>query len=315
MIYVAGRNLLNQVPTINKGAAALKKLEFIAVHEQFLTPTARFADILLPVTTFFEQEDICATPRYAIYMHRVIEPLHECRSDLQILTELAKRLGISGYNDRSDEEWLRSFVPASAIPDFDAFKARGVHHFGDDRPRVAFAEEIRDPEGHPFATPSGRIEIYSQRLADLDQPQTIPAIPQYIEAWEGRRDALAREFPLQLVSPHPHRYVHSTFTNVPWLQELDTPCLWMSPADAAARGIATADEVHVFNRRGELATRALVTERILPGVVSLDQGAWLQLDASGIDRGGSVNILTRDEDTPLGEGATTHSCLVQVAKA
>lgn len=315
MIYIAGRNLLNQVPTAGKGVAALKKLEFIAVHEQFLTPTARFADILLPVTTFFEQEDICATPRYAIYMHRVIEPLYECRSDLEVLTDLAGRLGIEGFNDRAEAEWLRSFVPAAAIPDFDAFKARGIHHFRDETPRVAFAEQIHDPEGHPFATPSGRIEIYSQRLADLNQPETIPAIPKYIEAWEGRRDPLAREFPLQLVSPHPHRYVHSTFNNVPWLQELDTPHLWMSPADAAARGIGTADEVHVFNGRGKLASRALVTERILPGVVCLDQGAWLQLDASGIDRGGSVNILTRDEDTPLGEGATTHSCLVQVAKA
>ncbi len=85
--------------------------------------------------------------------------------------------------------------------------------------------------------------------------------------------------------------------------------------DAEAKGVKAGTEVRVFNRRGALVVPALVTERIMPGVVSLNQGAWLSLDASGVDRGGSVNILTRDEDTPLGDGATTHSCLVQVEKA
>ncbi|MFQ5850126.1 MAG: molybdopterin-dependent oxidoreductase [Candidatus Binatia bacterium] len=315
MFYIAGRNVLNQVPTVGKGIAALKKLEFIVVHEQFMSPTARYADILLPVTTFFEREDICITPRYAIYMNQVIEPPYECRSDLAILTELAQRLGIEGYNDKTEEEWLRSFVPASAIADFDAFKAKGVHHFRAEHPLVAFEEQIRDPDRHPFLTPSGRIEIYSQRLADLNQPETIPAIPKYIEPWEGRRDLLAREFPLQLVTPHPRQFVHSSFTNVPWLQELETQRLWVNPVDAEARGVKTGKEVRVFNRRGVLVAPALVTERVMPGVVSLYEGAWLSLDASGVDRGGSVNILTRDEDTLLGDGATTHSCLVQVEKA
>ncbi|MBI2357500.1 MAG: molybdopterin-dependent oxidoreductase [Deltaproteobacteria bacterium] len=314
MCYVTARNFLNQIPTINKGIAALQKLDFIAVHEQFMTPTALYADILLPVTTFFEREDICLTPSYAIYMNRVIEPLYECRSDLEILTDLARRLGIEGYNDKTDEEWLRSFVPASAIPDFEAFKARGVHHFRSEPPRVAFADQIRNPDRHPFRTPSGKIEIYSQQLAELNQPDQIPPIPKYIEPWEGRRDPLAREFSLQLLTPHPRQFVHSSFTNVPWLQELERPQAWINPVDARARGITPGAEVRVFNRRGVLVVTALLTERIMPGVVSLDEGAWLDRDASGTDRGGSVNVLTRDEDTPLGDGATTHNCLVQVEK-
>ncbi|MBI2232191.1 MAG: hypothetical protein HYU46_24240 [Deltaproteobacteria bacterium] len=149
-------------------------------------------------------------------------------------------------------------------------------------------------------------------MADLNQPETIPPIPKYIEPWEGRRDPLTREFPLQLLTPHPYQFVHSSFTNVPWLQELERQQLWMNPVDAKARGIKPGEKVRVSNRRGALVVPALVTERIMPGVVSLDEGAWLNLDASGTDRGGSVNMLTRDEDTPLGDGATTHSCLVQV---
>ncbi|MBI2533784.1 MAG: molybdopterin-dependent oxidoreductase [Deltaproteobacteria bacterium] len=312
MCYITARNFLNQIPTVRKGITALKKLDFIAVHEQFMTPTALYADILLPVTTFFEREDICLTPTYAIYMNQAIEPLYECKSDLEILTDLAHRLGIEGYNDKSDEEWLRSFVPASAIPDFEAFKAKGIHHFRAGRPRVAFEAQVREPDRHRFSTPSGKIEIYSQQLADLNQPETIPPIPKYIEPWEGRRDPLTREFPLQLLTPHPYQFVHSSFTNVPWLQELERQQLWMNPVDAKARGIKPGEKVRVSNRRGALVVPALVTERIMPGVVSLDEGAWLNLDASGTDRGGSVNMLTRDEDTPLGDGATTHSCLVQV---
>lgn len=315
MCYITARNFLNQIPTVSKGIAALKKLEFIVVHEQFMTPTALYADILLPVTTFFEREDICVTPRYAIYMNRVIDPLYECRSDLKILTDLARRLGIEGYSDKTDEEWLRSFVPASAIPDFEAFKANGIHHFRGESPRVAFEDQIRDPDRHPFLTPSGKIEIYSQQLADLNQPDQIAPIAKYIEPWEGRRDPLAREFPLQLLTPHPRQFVHSSFTNVPWLQELERPQLWINPVEAQARGIKPGEEVRVFNRRGALVVPALVTERIMPGVVSLDEGAWLNLDASGTDQGGSVNMLTRDEDTPLSDGATTHNCLVQVEKA
>jgi anaerobic dimethyl sulfoxide reductase subunit A len=315
MCYITARNFLNQIPTASKGIAALKKLDFIVVHEQFMTPTALYADILLPVTTFFEREDICVTPRYAIYMNRVIESLYECRSDLEILTDLARRLGIDGYNDKTDEEWLRSLVPASVIPDFEGFKAKGILHFRSEPPRVAFEDQIRDPDGDPFPTPSGKIEIYSQQLADLNQPDQIPPIPKYIEPWEGRRDSLTQEFPLQLLTPHPRQFVHSSFTNVPWLQELETPHLWINPVDAEARGITQGAEVRTFNHRGALIVPALVTERIMPGVVSLDEGAWLNLDASGTDRGSSVNILTRDEDTPLGEGATTHSCLVQVKKS
>lgn len=315
MVYSLGRNLLNQVPTINKGVAALQKPEFMVVHEQFMTPTAKFADVLLPITTWFEREDVCLAPGYAIYMHKVIDPLYECKSDLEVFTELAKRLGIPGYNDKTEKEWLRSFVPASEIPDFEDFQKRGVFHFRREKPHIAFEEQIRYPSHNPFPTPSGKIEIYSQHLAELNQPQTIPAIPKYIEGWEGRSDPFRARYPLQLISPHANQYIHSTCTNIPWLQEIEPHALWINPKDARERGIENGDHVKVYNARGALVVPALVTERIMPGVVSLDQGAWYDPDVSGIDRGGSANILTRDEDTPLGDGATTHSCLVQVALA
>ncbi|MBI2303523.1 MAG: molybdopterin-dependent oxidoreductase [Chloroflexi bacterium] len=310
LVYSLGRNLLNQVPTMNKGVAALKKLDFLVVHEQFLTPTARFADILLPVTTWFERSDICLSGKYAIYMEQVIPPLYGGKADLEIFTLLSQRLGLEGYNDKTEEEWLRSFVAGTEIGDFDEFRRRGVHHFRRSQPYVAFREQIQD--GKPFNTPSRKIEIYSQALADLNQPETIPAIPKYIAPWEGREDPLTAKYPLSLITPHTKQYTHSTLTNLPWLAELEPHALWIHPQDASPRGVKNGQPVQIWNGRGRVVTSALVTERIMPGVVSLDQGRWYAPDQEGTDRGGSANVLTRDEDTPLGDGATTHSCLVEV---
>jgi len=319
MVWVNCGNTLNQFPNTNKGVEAFKRLEFIVAQEQFMTATARFADILLPVVTNFETDDFHSAKfscPYYIYSSRAIEPLYEAKSDFQICAELAPRLGINDYSDKAQDEWLREIVMANPVvrrhvADFDAFRKEGVCKVSLPEAAISFSKEIADPENNPFPTPSGKIEIYSQRVADIDDPE-MPPIPRYIETWEGRNDPLAGKYPLQLITPHAKTRAHSNFDNIPWVKELEPQQVWLNTADAAARGIADGDEVRIFNDRGEIIITAKVTERIMPGVVSINQGAWYRPDSGGADRGGCPNVLTRDEHSPAG-GWCTHTALVQVA--
>jgi anaerobic dimethyl sulfoxide reductase subunit A len=312
MIYTANVNYLNQYPNVNKAVKALKSLEFIAVQEQFMTSTARFADIILPTCTFFERNDAVwgAGPHLA-YQRKIIEPLGESRSHLSISEGLAEKLGITDYNDKTDEEWLDQIM-RPAVTDYERRKETGVEKFYGE-PAIPFQHEIADPANHPFPTPSGKIEICSQRIAEIETP-LMPAIPKYIETWESMNDPLAEKYPLQFISTHFKRRAHSQFDNVPWLRELELQAVKINPVDAEPRGIKNGEMVRVFNDRGEIVIPAEVTNRIKPGVVDVPQGAWYDPDERGVDRGGCANVLTRDRRSP-GGAMPSNTGLVQVAKA
>ena len=188
---------------------ALDGVEFLVAQDHFLTPTARYADIVLPATTFWERNDVhtpwAGAGHYAIYMRQAIEPMYECRNDIDIFADLAARVGIAGYNDKTEQAWLRELTK-DAVDDFDAFADNGLARFAAPDDAVAFAAEIRDPERHRFTTPSGKIEIYSMALAAKPDPYGlghISAIPTWTVALRGGHALSAQAVHAEIARPHP----------------------------------------------------------------------------------------------------------------
>ena len=317
-VWLSNNNYLNQLGDVNTTAKAFEKTDFILVTEQFMTPTARYADIVLPVCTFLERHDIVAPRGGQVFavLNKAIEPLGESKSQREICQLMAKKLGIEDYGDASDEEMVKNIIKEASrevdLPDFDILKKEGMHRVKSTDRQGTQNDSPGTAEDKPLKTPSGKIEIFSEVALNMNQPQ-IPPIPKYIETWEGLNDPLTEKFPLQLISPHFKRRAHSQFDNLPWLKELQTQAISINSVDAGKRGIQQGDLVRVFNDRGEVRIPARVTERIMPGVVALPQGAWYTPDEKGIDHGGCVNVLTRNEISPGGAFAC-NTALVQIEK-
>jgi anaerobic dimethyl sulfoxide reductase subunit A len=237
--------------------------------------------------------------------------MYECRNDMDIFADLAARVGINDYVEKTEMEWLRELTRES-VDDFDSFTDKGVARFAPPRDAVAFAAQIRDPESNRFTTPSGKIEIYSLALAANPNPYGlghIPPIPTWIEP--VKREA---RFPLMLCSPKSRARTHSIHGNQPLLARIDPDDVWMNTADANQRGIANGERVRVFNDRGSTVLPVKVTSRIAPGVVSIKEGAWVTPGSDGADTNGCANVLAEDRSAPC--GATTYNTnLVEVERA
>ncbi len=321
MMWSVCNNYVNQIGNSNKADKALKKLEFIAVNELFCTATARYADLIFPVTSAAERNDLTRpwpSGPYFTVVNQAINPLGQCKSDFEIAAELADRLGIEGFNPYTEEEWLKMLFEnnpeyTTHIDDFEAFRRKGVHRVELSEPIVAFRDQIKDPVNNPFPTPSGKIEIFSQKAADLNNP-ACPPIPKYMSTPEDRFDPGTKKFPLQLLTPHPKNRVHSELYLVPWLREVEEHQVWINTRDARQRGIENGDDVRVFNDRGIVSLGAFVTGRIMPGVVAIFEGAWYTPDENGIDRGGCANTLTRDAYSG-GGACVMNTSLVEIKKA
>lgn len=330
LLFSLASNLLaNQHANINNSARILKdtgKCELLVCSDVFMTASAKFADLLLPAPSFLEDNNITMPWRSGHYLlcnNRVIEPLFGCKTEYDWVGEVAKRLGLyEAWADGkvSQEEWLEELYDETRLklpelPEYAEFQRNGGYAYKNPKTYIAYEDQIRDPEHHPFATPSGKIEICSRQLYDMGNPAEIPAIPCYTPCAEGPADPLREKYPLQFSGWHTKRRCHSIHDNNPWMEEVEPQRLWMHPTDAKARGISDEDTVEVFNDRGRMRVRVRVTDRVLPGCVAAPEGAWYTPDENGVDTRGCINVLTSSRPTPLAKGNGDHTNLVQVIRA
>lgn len=330
----------NQHSDLNKTAEILKNdkdCEFIVVVDNQMTASAKFADILLPDTMAQETVDITAdgyasgTSNFMVAMQKAVEPQWEQKSTYEICSMVAAKLGIADkYTEgRTQRDWVRWCYEATAkkhpdaMPDFDTFWKLGIVKVpGLGKSPIVCKDFRDDPIKHPLKTPSGKIEIYSERLAkiasewELEKDECISALPQFTPTFEMPGfDPLSKKYPLQCYGYHFHGRVHSSYHNVPWLREQHPDHVIINPIDAQSRGIETGDWVKVFNDRGAVRVRAKVTPRIIPGCTSIPQGAWRELDANGLDVGACINTLTTLRKSPLAKANPQHTNLVEIVKA
>jgi biotin/methionine sulfoxide reductase len=332
LIYWCGGNPFHHHQDINRLVQAWQRPETVIVHEIFWTPTARHADIVLPATTTLERNDIAASSDcYMFAMHQAIEPLGAARNDFDIFADLAGRLGFRDdfTEGRTEMEWLRHLyevVRQEAArhgierPDFETFWETGYiadpvpHHYD-------FLSAYRaDPQGQALRTPSGRIEIFSEKIASFGYDD-CPGHPVWIEPaeWLGSPKTNGR---LHLISNQPTRRLHGQLDNGPASRaskvEGREP-IWINPHDAAERSIADGDVVRVFNERGACLAGAVLTDATSRGVVQLQTGAWYDPDEPGqagtLDRHGNPNVLTLDKGTSkLAQGPISQTALVEIER-
>jgi anaerobic selenocysteine-containing dehydrogenase len=310
-IYVYNSNPVAVAPESAKVVAGFSREDlFCVVHDVFLTDTADYADIVLPATTQLEHVDVHSSygHLYVLANNPAIAPLGEAKPNTEVFRLLAEKMGFEEPCFReSDEDIARHAFdaadPRAAGIEWEALKKEGWRRLNVPAQFAPFAQ------GN-FPTPSGKCEFYSESL----RQQGLDPLPTYIAPRESvaSNPALAKRFPLAMISPPARNALNSSFANLPtFLDSEKTPHLDIHPDDAAARGIIDGDKVRVFNERGELALTARVTDRARRGVVVALSLWWRKLSPDG----NNANTLTGQALTDMGRAATFYDVLVQVERA
>lgn len=333
----AGNCITNQHGDINYTHDVLadeSKLEFILVWDTVMTDSAKYADILLPDAMRSEQLNM-QTQGYSEYYTAVVvggpaqEAPGECRSSYDVCADIADKFGKKDAftEGKTQEDWIKELYEAGAkadgnMPTWDEIKEQGVYKRPLE-PAIGLVDFRTDPVKNPLSTPSGKIEIYSEQLAEiaatweLEEGDVINPIPVFTPGFQGY-GSVTDEYPLYCTGFHHKSRTHSSFGFIPELEQVARQQLWINPADAESRGIASGDTVAVKSPAGEIRIEALVTPRIIPGTIGIPQGAWHKADMNGdrVDEGACVNTLTTYRPTPLAKGnGPAHSIIAQITKA
>lgn len=315
-LFVYGSNPAAVCPNHNEVIRGLRRPDlFTVVHEQFFTDTTDYADIVLPATTFFEQKDLqTAYGHYYLQMsNQAIDPLGECRSNVELFRALADAMGFDEPCFRESVDELIDQALNSANPWLKGIERKRLEREGHVRLNFdGFESQATRVPFLPFAeggfqTPSGKAELYSPALA----AQGLDPLAEFTPPEESRHGARATSFPLELLARKADNFLNSTFSNLPSVQKLEeTGLLEIHTADARQRAIRDGDSVRVFNSRGELLLRARVNGAVQPGVVAATLN-WAKLTAGGRN----INALTSEKLTDMGNSATFYSVLVEVELA
>ena len=310
MIWVERANPVTQNPETHKVLEAFRSLDFRVVVEQFLTDTAREADIILPAKSMFEQSDVIGAywHPYIQLKQKIIDPPGRVKPESEIYLLLAQKLGfpaeavagkIPGASDEDIEAYLEKML--APFPELTLERLKKGPVLAPGTKEVAFADL-------KFPTPSGKIELLSR---EAEERWGVDALPDFFEPVESapRRSKESKKYPLYFMTPNTKNRVHSQFNNLSLIRQFSPgPFVLLNPDDAVERGIKNKDRVRVFNDRGELVLPARIDFSMKSGCAAVTNGWW-------ISEGGAVNFLSLGRETDMGYGSAYHDNLVEVERA
>ena len=334
IVYWAGGNPFHHHQDLNRLISAWEKPDTIISNEWCWNTLAKRSDIVLPCTIPLERGDIMMTPRdpYVVSMSKLIEPYGKAKNDFEIFAGIARKMGVEekfteGRNQEEWQKWIytQTYERAAAadikMPSYEKFRENKWFKIQDpSEPTLMLKDFRKDPLKNSLTTPSGKIEIFSQTVANFNY-EDCPGHPVWIEPceWLGQKN---KKYPIHLISNQPKNKLHSQMDHGNYSKSFkiqNREPVEINPIDAENRGLKNGDIVKLFNDRGACLAGVIIQKKVMPGVAQISTGAWYDpqypTKLNSICKHGNPNILTPDKGTSkLGQGPIAHSCLIEIER-
>ena len=335
LIYWAGGNPFHHHQDLNRLVKAWQKPKTIIVNEIWWNPQALHADIVFPANTALERNDLMLNPRdpTIVANKSAMKSFENSKTDFEIFSGLANKLGFleKFTGNKSEMDWIKFIWDRSSkaykktyinndlsMPSFEEFWEKGYFEVPAPRTeKIMFDKFRKDPAHFPLKTPSGKIEISSETIANFQLPDCY-SHPYWFEPYEWLGNV--NEYPLHLISNQPTHRLHGQLDNADESQKSKIngkEPVMINSKDAFDRDIKKGDIVMLYNDRGRVLAGAKISDNVMPGVIVLSTGAWFDPNYDlNIEKHGNPNVLTKDIGTSsLGQGPTCHTTLVELKRA